>query len=133
MAAILVKIVTRYACPNDDKGTKQLIILVLLEIFSERDQACLPYFQNLQGGGLGMQGTSVIIGTRYAWNNDHNRNQVCVEHWKKQGPDMPGTLFDGDQTCLEHFKILKFVLYEPRSLLVQTDWTNKFTFSLRIF
>ena len=29
-------------------------------------------------------------------------------------------------------KIFKFVLYEPRSLLVQSDWTNKFTFSLRI-
>ena len=30
-------------------------------------------------GRLGMQGTLVIIGTRYAWNDGRNRDQVCVE------------------------------------------------------
>ena len=43
-----------------------------------------------------MQGTSVIIGTRYAWNIDYKGDQVCLERWSHWGPDMPGTLFDGD-------------------------------------
>ena len=31
--------------------------------------------------GLGMEETSVIIGTRHAWNDDHLGDQVCVKHW----------------------------------------------------
>ena len=38
-------------------------------------------FGNRMGGGLGMQGTSIIIGTRYAWNVGHIWDQVCVELW----------------------------------------------------
>ena len=56
-----------------------------------------------------MQGTSVIIGTRYAWNIDYKGDQVCLELWSQQqntlislgtrhawnafrsGLDMPGT------------------------------------------
>ena len=75
-----------------------------------------------------MQGTSVIIGTKYAWNNDYKGDQVCLERWSHLGPGMCGTLVKigtwyawnisriGYQTCLERFKIFKFVFYEPRSL-----------------
>ena len=69
------------------------------------------------GGGLGMQGTSVIIGTRYAWNIDNKGDQVCLERWSNLGPGMCGTLVKigtgyawnvshiGDQTCLERFSM----------------------------
>ena len=43
-----------------------------------------------------MPGTMVTIGTRYVWNFDKNRDLVCLEHQSNLGPDMPGTLFDGD-------------------------------------
>ena len=39
-----------------------------------------------------MQGTSVIIGTRYAWNIDNKGDQVCLERWSHLGPGMCGTL-----------------------------------------
>jgi len=50
----------------------------------------------LYRGGLNMQGTSVIIGTRYMWNFGKNRDRVCLERWFHWGPNMPGTLFDED-------------------------------------
>ena len=64
-----------------------------------------------------MQGTSVIIGTRYAWNIDYKGDQVCLERWSHLGPGMCGTLVKigtgyawnvshiGDQICLERFSI----------------------------
>ena len=61
----------------------------------------------------------IIKGTRYAWNISRIGDQACLERFSM------GTR--------HAWNVWKFVLYEPRSLLVQTDWTNKFTFSLRIF
>ena len=51
-----------------------------------------------------MKETSLMIGTRYAWNIDYK----------------------GDQICLERLRIFKFVFQKPRSLLVQSDWTYGF-------
>ena len=34
-------------------------------------------------GRLGMQGTLVIIGTRYVWNIDYKGDQVCLERWSQ--------------------------------------------------
>ena len=65
-------------------------------------------------GGLSMQGTFVIMETRYAW------GLACLERWSHRGPGMWGKI--GDQTYLEHLKILKLVFYEPRTLKVQSDW-----------
>ena len=39
-----------------------------------------------------MQGTLVIIRTRYAWNIENNGDQACLERWSHWGPRMPGTL-----------------------------------------
>ena len=38
----------------------------------------------------------------------------------------------GDQVCLERLKILKCVFQKPRSLLVQSDWTNGFQIRIEI-
>ena len=54
--------------------------------------SCVGFYR----GRLGMQGTSVILGTRYAWNIDNEGDQVCLKHQSNWGLDMPGTLFDGD-------------------------------------
>ena len=54
-----------------------------------------------------MPGTLVTFGTRY----------VCHTLFGiLDMPDIPGTLFVWDKTCLEHLKIFKFVFYEPRTL-----------------
>ena len=64
-----------------------------------------------------MQGTWVIIGTRYVWNIDNKGGQVCLERWSHVGPGMCGTLVKigtgyawnvshiRDQTCLERFSM----------------------------
>ena len=43
-----------------------------------------------------MLGTMVTIGTKYVWNFGKNRDLVCLENQSNRGPDMLGTLFDGD-------------------------------------
>ena len=45
---------------------------------------------------------------------------------------MSGTLFKGGQVWVERFKIFKCFSCKIRSLLVESDWTIRFVFSLRI-
>ena len=47
-------------------------------------------------GGPIMKGTSVIMGTRYAWNIDNKGVHICLEHKLHWGLNMSGTLFNGD-------------------------------------
>ena len=70
-----------------------------------------------------MQGTSVILGTKYAWNIDNKGDQVCLERWSHLGPGMCGTLV----------KIGTRYAWNVGHIWDQvSDWTKKFTFSLRI-
>ena len=51
----------------------------LLKGFDWQYFKILSNLDDLSGGGLTMQGTLVIMGTRYAWNIENKGDQACLE------------------------------------------------------
>jgi hypothetical protein len=66
------------------KRIAQLWLGSYFKFFSESttSNASLHFVETYRGR-LGMQGTSVIKGTRYAWNIDNKGDQVCLERWSQ--------------------------------------------------
>ena len=60
-----------------------------------------------------MPAISVVIGTKYACNLDHEGDQICLRSWLQRGPLMPAILvtlrtkyacnldYNGDLICLQ--------------------------------
>ena len=82
------------------------------------NDAAFPISVTLSGG-LGMQGTSVMIGTRYAWNIDNKGDQVCLERWSNLGPGMCGTLVNNYQYFRHTWSLLLPMF--PAYLVVPPD------------
>jgi len=53
-----------------------LYLLTLSDRFSNKNTHCIPKYR----GRPIMNGTSVIKGTKYAWNADYKGGHICLEH-----------------------------------------------------
>ena len=85
------------------------------------------------GRGPGMNGTFIMMGSRYEWNIFQDEVMVWVERWWKMRSMYEWNIEQkGVQVWVERFKIFQCRSCKIRSLLVESDWTIRFVFSLRI-
>ena len=72
---------------------------------------------------------SVMKGTRYACHIYNKGDQTCLPYKCCSGQNILAIVSEGYQICL---KILKSVSFKERLVSVESDWTIRFVFSLRI-